>query len=79
LTGCQGELKEENFELYIEDEEGNVILDEAVQSQANGFFDLWLPRDKKYQIKIVNNGKMAESELSTFEGDGTCVTSMQLK
>lgn len=79
MTGCQGELKEEKFELYIEDEEGYVILDEEVQSQANGFIDLWLPRDKKYQVKIANNGKVVESELSTFEGDGTCVTTMQLK
>lgn len=78
LTGCQGELVEEEFDVYIEDTEGNVIIDEKVKSQTNGFFDLWLPRDKTYRIKIERDGKVSESEISTFENDGTCITTMQL-
>jgi hypothetical protein len=78
LTGCQGELVEEEFDIFIEDIEGNVILDEKVTSQTNGFFDLWLPRDKTYRIKIEHDGKVSESEISTFEDDGTCITTMQL-
>jgi hypothetical protein len=78
LTGCQGELVEEEFDVYIEDTEGNVILEEKMKSQTNGFFDLWLPRDKTYQIKIKHDGKVSESEISTFENDGTCITTMQL-
>jgi hypothetical protein len=78
LTGCQGELVEEEFDVLIEDENGNVVLDEKVTSQANGFIDFWLPRDKKYQVTINQEGKVAEQELSTFEGDDTCVTTMQL-
>src|SRR3954452_10602459 len=27
LTGCQGEMAEEEFDVYIEDMDGNVILD----------------------------------------------------
>ena len=79
LTGCQGEMVEEEFDVYIEDTEGNVILDETMKSQANGFIDLWLPRDKTYEVKIASNGKMVESEVSTFESDGTCITTMQLQ
>jgi hypothetical protein len=78
LTGCQGELVEEEFAVYIEDTEGNLILDETLKSQSNGFIDLWLPRDKTYRIKIVQDGKTVESEFSTFENDGTCITTMQL-
>jgi hypothetical protein len=78
LTGCQGELADKEFDVYIEDTEGNVILDEKVKSQANGFFDLWLPRDKTYQVKIKYDGKVSESEISTFKDDGTCITTMQL-
>ena len=37
LTGCQGELVEEEFDVFIEDTEGNVILEEKVKSQANDF------------------------------------------
>ena len=78
LTGCQGELVEKEFDVYIEDMEGKVVLDEKVKSQSNGFFDLWLPRDTTYQIKIEYDGKVSESEFSTFEKDGTCNTTMQL-
>ena len=28
LTGCQGEMPDEEFEVYIEDSKGNVIVDE---------------------------------------------------
>jgi len=78
LTGCQGELVEEEFDVLIEDEDGNVILDEKVTSQANGFIDLWLPRDRTYQVTINKEGKVAEQKLSTFKGDDTCITTMQL-
>jgi hypothetical protein len=78
LTGCQGELADKEFDVYIEDTEGNVILDEKVKSQANGFFDLWLSRDKTYQVKIKYDGKVSESEISTSKDDGTCITTMQL-
>lgn len=78
LTGCQGELVEKEFDMYIEDEDGNIVLDETVTSLPNGFIDLWLPRDNTYQIKISHDGKTVESELSTFEDDATCITTMQL-
>lgn len=78
LTGCQGEMVEEEFDVYIQDNEGNVVLDENLKSQSNGFFDLWLPRDKTYHITIARDGKKVESSFSTFENDGTCITTMQL-
>ena len=78
LTGCQGEMAEEEFDVYIEDMEGNVIIDETLKSQSNGFIDSWLPRDKMYRAKIEHDGQMAELEFSTFESDNTCITTMQL-
>ncbi|QED49477.1 hypothetical protein FSZ17_20635 [Cytobacillus dafuensis] len=78
MTGCQGELANKEFNLFIEDADGNVIQDEMVTSPSNGFIDLWLPRDKTFQIKIEHDGKIAESKLSTFEGDPTCITTMKL-
>ncbi len=78
LTGCQGELINKDFKVYIEDTEGKVVVDDTLTSQVNGFFDLWLPRDEKYLIKIEHEGKKVESEFSTFENDGTCITTMQL-
>lgn len=78
LTGCQGELTEQEFTVFVEDTEGNVIVDQTMKSQSNGFIDLWLPRDKKYSVTIEQDGVKAKAELSTFKNDNTCVTTMQL-
>lgn len=78
LTGCQGELTDDEFKVYIEDSEGNVIVDQEMKSLSNGFIDLWLPRDKQYNVTIEQDGKTAKSVLSTFKSDNTCVTTMQL-
>ncbi|MEK4701912.1 CueP family metal-binding protein [Solibacillus sp. FSL R7-0668] len=78
LTGCQGEMVSEQFDVYIEDTEGNVLVDDTLKTEANGFIDLWLPRQQSFQIKIEHQGKTVESEFSTFENDGTCITTMQL-
>ncbi|MCI3921443.1 CueP family metal-binding protein [Paenibacillus sp. TRM 82003] len=78
LTGCRGEMENEAFRVYIEDEEKNVVFNGTATSNANGFIDLWLPRDKTYRVEIEKDGKAQEAELSTFQGDDTCVTTIQL-
>lgn len=78
LTGCQGELVAKDFDVRIQDEQGNVVIDETVTSLDNGFIDLWLPRDRTYQVNIKHDGKTVESKISTFKGDNTCITTMQL-
>lgn len=78
LTGCQGELPEKEFYIYIEDDKGTVIVDEKIRSFNNGFIDLWLKKNNTYQVKIEYEGKIAESKISTFSGDNTCITTMQL-
>lgn len=78
LTGCQGEMIEQTFDVYIEDDEGEVILEEQITTLANGFIDLWLPRDKTYQITINDQNHSAVAEISTFDDDATCITTMQL-
>ncbi|SHF71345.1 CueP family metal-binding protein [Ornithinibacillus halophilus] len=78
LTGCQGELVEEEFDIYIEDEDGNVIVDETIKTMENGFIDLWLPREQTFNVTITQDGKTSESEITTYEGDNTCITTMQL-
>lgn len=78
LTGCQGEMVSEEFNVYIEDAKGNVLVDDILRTEVNGFIDLWLPREQTFQIKIEHQGKEVESEFSTFENDGTCITTMKL-
>lgn len=78
LTGCQGELKDKKFDVVIQDEDGNMVVNQTMTSLSNGFMDFWLPRNKTYQVKITYDGKTAESKISTFKGDNTCITTMQL-
>lgn len=78
LTGCQGELSEEEFNVHIEDEDGNMVVDEMMNALENGFMDLWLPRDQNYHVTIEHDEGVAETDISTYEGDDTCITTMQL-
>ncbi|MEG0473955.1 MAG: CueP family metal-binding protein [Solibacillus sp.] len=79
LTGCQGELVSQEFDVFIENEKGEVIVDEKITTLENGFFDLWLPRNQAYIIQIEQDGKKVEGGITTFEEDGTCITTLQLK
>ncbi|MGW8956931.1 CueP family metal-binding protein [Paenibacillus sp. NPDC055715] len=79
LTGCQGEMKDEEFSVTIHDSDGNSVMNKtSIKSQTNGFIDLWLPRDKTYSVTVEHEGKTAKSKISTFENDDTCMTTMQL-
>lgn len=49
-----------------------------MKTHANGFIDLWLPRNETFTITITKDEKSAQSEISTFEDDQTCVTNMKL-
>lgn len=79
LTGCQGELVEEEFDVNIKNSSGETVLDEIKKTEKNGFIDLWLLRDDVYDVTITQDGKVTESEISTFEDDQTCITTMQLQ
>lgn len=78
LTGCRGELPNVSFDLLVEDQEGNRIIDGTANTMANGFIDLWLPRNGKFRVTISRDGLTSVSYISTFEGDPTCITTMQL-
>ncbi|PIC58026.1 hypothetical protein CSV80_16065 [Sporosarcina sp. P12(2017)] len=79
LTGCQGELVEQEFDVHIEDSKGNVILNETKETEANGFIDLWLPRNDTFTVTIKQDTKETVSEITTFDGDNTCITTMRLE
>src|SRR5690625_1726459 len=35
LTGCQGELVEKEFDIFIEDTEGNVVIEDTIKTEEN--------------------------------------------
>jgi hypothetical protein len=78
LTGCQGELAEKEMKVTITDAKGEVHLDKAMTTPANGFIDFWLPRDETYTIQVESEGKTGETVFSTFDGDPTCLTELPM-
>jgi|SRR5690625_525471 len=78
LTGCQGEMAHTDFQVLIKDKDGNVFINKMMNSGANGFLDVWLPRHDSFDVQITYDDETVESELSTFDDDKTCITTMQL-
>ena len=79
LSGCQGELVGEDIEVLIEDEGGEVVVDETMTTPDNGFLDFWLEKGKQYHVTMKHDGKVVEKDITTNEGDNTCITDLQLK
>lgn len=78
LTGCKGEMANESFKVTVTDQTGKTVLSRSMVSHPNGFIDLWLPRDNTYNVTVENGEKRAQSRITTFENDNTCITTMQL-
>lgn len=80
LTTCTGELQNEAMHVVVTDAtSGEVILDEELSTEANGFFGIWLPRGIEANLTVTYNGASATSPISTAtDSDATCLTTMQL-
>lgn len=77
LTGCQGELVQKEINVFIENEKGEVVVDETMTTLENGFIDLWLPRNEVFIVELSYDGKSVTGDLTTFDEDGTCITTLQ--
>ena len=78
LATCQGELVEEDLDVTITADDGEVLVDETVKTYQNGFAGFWLPRDIEGTIEISYDGKSVTAPLATGPEDPTCVTTLQL-
>lgn len=78
LTGCQGELVQKEIKVFIESEKGEVLVDGGLITLENGFIDLLLPRNEAFVVKMSYDGMSVTGDLTTFEEDGTYVTTLQM-
>lgn len=78
LSSCQGEMDIKEFSLTIKNEQGQMVFDASVTSLKNGFFEIWLPRDERFNCNIEYDDKNAEFVLETFEESNTCVTTVRM-
>lgn len=78
LSGCQGELVGEDFDVRITDASGAVLVDDTVTSYENGFVGFWLPKDITGTLEISSERGRAVEEFATSPEDPTCLTTAQL-
>lgn len=78
LSGCQGELVGAPVGVRATLADGTVVIDETVTSGANGFLDLWLPREEGILIELTLDGYAAQGFVTTYAGSPTCVTTLRL-
>ncbi len=77
-TGCSGELAGKTFHVLFIDDNGNTLIDGNYDSLQNGFIDFWLPRDIEGTLTITYGELSTTKEISTYTGEPTCETTMQL-
>jgi|SRR5690625_2480872 len=79
LTTCQGELTGQDIEVRIlDDQTGEVLVDEEVTTFDNGFAGFWLPRDVEGTIEVSYDGFTGAADFSTTDDGATCLTTLQL-
>lgn len=78
LTTCRGELANEEIDVRIVDDSGEVLVDEQVTTFDNGFVGFWLPRDVQGTIEVTRDGRTGQSTFSTSEEGATCLTTLRL-
>lgn len=74
LASCRGELMNVPVHATILDDKGVLILDETVQTMANGFVGVWLPKNINANLQVAYNGKTVTAPISTFANSDTCLT-----
>lgn len=78
LTTCQGELVDEEVDILVRDDDGDVLIEETATTYANGFVGVWLPRDMTGTVALTVDGLSVEAPVSTTADSATCLTSLRL-
>jgi len=79
MSSCQGELPEKAFYVTAADQNGNLLVNETITTLRNGFFELWLPRNRMIDLRIQGLNRSVQGKITTFDASKTCVTNFQLR
>jgi len=60
------------------EESGNKKFEGIKNSLKNGFFEIWLPRNKTIKIQIENGELKGEETITTNDNSKTCITTIKL-
>ncbi|GAB1372784.1 CueP family metal-binding protein [Candidatus Kapaibacterium sp.] len=78
-SSCTGELFEKIIKIKAEDENGIIFYDSNIPTLKNGFFEIWLPRNKNVKLQIEYNSMKGEETIPTKSDSRTCITTIKLK
>jgi hypothetical protein len=79
LSSCQAELPKQQFHVKAVDQDGNVLVDDNITTLRNGFFELWLPRNRKIALRVQGLNRTAKGLITTFDNSDTCITTFRLR
>jgi hypothetical protein len=79
MSSCQGELPNMEFLVKAVDQKGQILFNNTITTLRNGFFELWLPRDRMAELSIQGMNRTTKGLIGTFDDSMTCVTTFQLK
>ena len=79
MSSCQGELANREFKVKAIDEEGRIVINDTIYTLRNGFFELWLPRDRRFELTIQGMNRNVKSTIETFNSSKTCVKNLELR
>lgn len=79
MSSCQGELPNRVFYVKATDQEGTILVSENITTLRNGFFELWLPRDRIVELTIQGMGRKGSGRIGTFDKSKTCITTFRLR
>jgi len=72
-------MPEMKFDVRATDQNGNVLVNETIATLRNGFFELWLPRNRSITLLIQAADGQAKGEIETFDDSKTCITTLRLR
>lgn len=78
LTTCTGELGGEDVRVRITAADGDVLVDEARTTYANGFTGFWLPRGVEGTAEVTYGDRSGTVEFATEPDSPTCLTTLRL-
>lgn len=78
ISSCEAELKKSEFFIKLSDENEVIFMEEVVHSLKNGFIELWLPKDREFETRVIYENKSCEFTLTTYETSRTCITDLKL-
>lgn len=78
LTTCQGELANAEMQVSIVGDDGEVFVDEVMETFDNGFIGVWLPADITATLHVEYDGLSLTEQIGTDHESPTCLTTGQL-